>query len=89
MQGKTKFFIAFLFFFIFTQKSYSLSFSENNLDNYKCNNNNPEFFKEKKIKNIEIRTDNPRRWASNALKLMIEFNSNDTKTSHSGNWFFI
>jgi len=87
MQGKTKFFITLLFFFIFTQKSYSLSFSENNLDNYKCNNSNPEFFfKEKKIKNIEIRTDNPRRWASNALKLMIEFNSNDTKTSHS-DWF--
>ena len=42
--------------------------------------------KEKKIKNIEIVLNNPRRWIENAFRVLVDFNSEDSKT-HNKDWF--
>ncbi len=79
------FIIAFIIFPI--NNLYSKDFIVNDAIDPYCNGvDSTPFFEEREIKNIEIIMDEPRRWVTNAFRILVEFNSNESKTSDT-EWF--
>ena len=82
------FYFLIIVFIIFPIKDiYSEDFIVKDAIDPYCNGlSSDSFFEEKEIKNIEIIMDEPRRWVTNAFRILVEFNSNESKTSDT-DWF--
>tara|TARA_Y100000590_G_scaffold403221_1_gene489692 strand:- start:3477 stop:5810 length:2334 start_codon:yes stop_codon:yes gene_type:complete len=79
------FIIAFIIFPI--KNLYSKDFIVSDAIDPYCNGvASDSFFEKREIKNIEIIMDEPRRWVTNAFRILVEFNSNESKTSDT-EWF--
>jgi hypothetical protein len=73
--------------FIPINQSYSKNFIIKDAIEPYCNGiNSEEFLLEKKIKNIEIVTNNPKKWVKNIFSALVEFNDESSKTENK-NWF--
>lgn len=84
-----RFTIVFFLFLTFfnTQNGYSKDFIiKDSIEPYCDGKESDLFLKETEIKNIEIVTNNTRKWVKNALRVLKEFNSEDSKT-HNTQWF--
>ena len=88
MHLNLRFIILIITFFIFSiNNSFSKNFTISDAIKPYCNGIDAEvFLKEKKIKNIEIVTDNPRKWVKNIFRALLEFNSEESKTENT-QWF--
>ena len=88
MHLNLRFIILIITFFIFSiNNSLSKNFTISDAIKPYCNGIDAEvFLKEKKIKNIEIVTDNPRKWVKNIFRALLEFNSEESKTENT-QWF--
>lgn len=74
-----KFFLV-LFFFNFLANT--------SAQNLPCNKNEPLLFeKENNISKIEIIIDNKKKWTKNSLNLLLDFNSNSSKSEHR-DWYY-
>jgi len=83
--------ICIIFILLYLAAPNTITASEKNLKTFQvndaiepyCDGRNPEFFlKDQKIKGLEIKINNRKKWYSNALKILVEFNSNDTKSEN-------
>tara|TARA_B100000029_G_scaffold515906_1_gene625458 strand:- start:9224 stop:11551 length:2328 start_codon:yes stop_codon:yes gene_type:complete len=88
MRLSLSFFILVIFLFIFsTGNVFSKNFIIKDAINPYCNGiAAEEFLEDKKIKNIEIITDKPRKWVKNIFRALLEFNSEESKTENT-QWF--
>ena len=76
-----------IFILFFIKGSYSKDFTVSDAIDPYCNGAKPEIFlHEKEIRDIEIVLNNPREWIENAFRVLVEFNSEDSKTDHT-KWF--
>ena len=80
--------ILILIFILFPLKnSYSKDFMVSDaIDPYCDGADSDIFIEERKIKDIEIVLNKPRDWIENAFRVLVEFNSEDSKT-HNTEWF--
>jgi hypothetical protein len=79
------FFLILLFISILPFKTYSKNILINDaIDPYCSGKSVNKFLEENKIKNIEIIIDKNKRWIKNILSALVEFNSNESKTEHTG-----
>ena len=76
-----------IFFILPFKNSYSKDFIVSDAIDPYCDGIDVDaFLLEKKVSNIEIKPDNPRRWLRNAFRAIVEFNSDEYKTDDS-QWF--
>ena len=88
MHHNYRFIIPLIFIiFLSTNQSFSKNFIiKDAIDPY-CNGiDSEEFLVEKKIKNIEITTNNQKKWIKNIFSALVEFNDESSKTENK-NWF--
>ena len=86
MLVKFRFLTIFLAFFLtlnLVNASTNLTQIRESIEPY-CNGENPKnFLTHKSIKNIEIKVNNKKKWYANIFKILVEFNSEETKTEHA------
>ena len=86
MLVKLRFLILFLTFFFTLNLVYAstkLTQIKESIEPY-CNGESPNnFLTHKSIKNIEIKINNKKKWYTNIFKILVDFNSEETKTENA------
>ncbi len=75
-----------ILFFFFNFSSIANEFYQTNQKDFKCNK---ELVFNPKEDIIEVKISNNKKWVENLLKVLVEFNHPDSKTSSSGHFNFI